>query len=217
VPLAVVFVLQKITTKPVGHIAMQNVAFVAIVAIVLLLAWRIEWFNAGGALATTLFVFAAWSLGPRFRWAIPVFIGVAALALVRVFVLRRGERRRLKVRAVTRALIVPFLFLLAANMTSQFELFYASYLAACAAVFAFVAWTGGRAITAFLVGTCAALLLVIPMQLALASAALVTIVVALMAVANARFADPREWGAPSFLFALLAGGIVLAVQPYLAR
>ncbi|HEX2121549.1 MAG TPA: hypothetical protein VHL59_07900 [Thermoanaerobaculia bacterium] len=217
VPLAVVFVLQKITTKPVAHIAMQNVAFVCIVAIVLLLAWRIEWFNAGGALATTLFVFAAWSLGPRFRWAIPVFIGVAGLALVRVFVTRRGERRRLKVRAVTRALIVPFLFLLAANMTSQFELFYAPYLAACAAVFAFVAWTGGRAITAFLLGACAALLLVIPMQLALASAALVTVVVALIAVANARFADPREWGAPSFLFSLLAGGIVLAVQPYLPR
>jgi hypothetical protein len=102
-------------------------------------------------------------------------------------------------------------------MTSQFELFYAPYLAACAAVFAFVAWTGGRAVTAFLVGACAALLLVIPMQIALASAALVTMVVALIAVANARFADPREWGAPSFLFSLLAGGIVLAVQPYLPR
>jgi dolichol kinase len=217
VPIAVVFVLQKITTKPLTHIALQNVAFVCIVAVVLVLAWKIEWFNAGGALAVTLFVFAAWSLGPRYRWAIPVFIALAALALVRIFVLRRGERRRLKVRAVTRALIVPFLFLLAANMTSQFELFYASYLAACAAVFAFVAWTGGRAISALAIGAAAALLLVLPMQLALSTAALVVLVVALVSVANARFADPREWGAASFLFALLAGGIVLAVQPYLPR
>jgi phytol kinase len=212
VPLAVVFVLQKITTKPVLHIALQNVAFVCIVALVLLLAWRIEWFNAGGAIAVTLFVFAAWSLGDHYRWAIPVFIGLAGLALVRVFVLRRGERRRLKVRAVTRALIVPFVFLLAANMTGLFDTFYAPYLAACAAVFAFVAWTGGRAVNALAAGACAALLLVLPMRIALPASATVTAVVALMALANARFADPREWEAPSFLFALLAGVLVLTIQ-----
>lgn len=216
VPLAVVFVLQKITTKPLGHIALQNVAFVCIVALVLLLAWRIEWFNAGGAIAVTLFVFAAWSLGPRYRWALPVFIGLGGLALVRVLLVRRGERRRLKVRAVTRALIVPFVFLLAANMTTLFDVFYAPYLAACAAVFAFVAWTGGRAVAALAIGAAAALLLTLPMQLLGAatpgSVATVVAVVAVMALANARFADPREWGAPSFLFALLAGVLVLAVQ-----
>jgi phytol kinase len=216
VPIAVVFVLQKITTKPIAHIAMQNVAFVCIVALVLLLVWKIEWFNAGGALAVTLFVFAAWSLGPRFRWVIPVFIGLFCLALVRVFVLKRGERRRLKVRAVTRALIVPFLFLLAANMTLQFDLFYGPYLAACAAVFAFVAWTGGRAVSAFVTGAAAAMIVVLPMTLlygtTVGAAALLIAIVALMSVANARFGDPREWGAPSFLFALLAGTLLLALQ-----
>ena len=212
VPLAVVFVLQKITTKPLAHIALQNVAFVCIVALVLLLAWRIEWFNAGGALAVTLFIFAAWSLGPRYRWVIPAFIGLAGLALVRIFVLRRGERRRLKVRAVTRALIVPFIFLLAANMTGLYDVFYAPYLAACAAVFAFVAWTGGRARSAFAVGAGAAMLLVLPMRIAWDAASMVIAVVALMAVANARYADPREWAAPSFLFAMLAGVLVLAIQ-----
>ncbi|HEX8616910.1 MAG TPA: hypothetical protein VF911_04905 [Thermoanaerobaculia bacterium] len=212
VPLAVVFVLQKITTKPLAHIALQNVAFVCIVALVLLLAWRIEWFNAGGALAVTLFIFAAWSLGPRYRWVIPAFIGLAGLALVRIFVLRRGERRRLKVRAVTRALIVPFIFLLAANMTGLYDVFYAPYLAACAAVFAFVAWTGGRARSAFAVGAGAAMLLVLPMRIAWDAASMVVAVVALMAVANARYADPREWAAPSFLFAMLAGVLVLAIQ-----
>ncbi|HYO78041.1 MAG TPA: hypothetical protein VE010_16400, partial [Thermoanaerobaculia bacterium] len=216
VPIAVVFVLQKITTKSIAHIALQNVAFVCIIAVVLLLAWRIEWFNAGGAIAVTLFVFAAWSLGPRYRWAIPVFIGLGGLALVRIFVIRRGDRRRLKVRAVTRALIVPFVFLLAANMTGLFNQLFGPYLAACAAVFAFVAWTGGRAVNALLVGVVAAALLMVPTTL-FYGASSVTVaasvaVVAAMAFANARFADPREWEAPSFLFALLAGVLVLALQ-----
>jgi phytol kinase len=212
VPIAVVFVLQKITTKPLPHIAMQNVAFVCIVALVLLLSWRIHWFNAGGAFAVTLFVFAAWSLGPRYRWAIPVFIGLAGLALARFLVRRRGERRRLKVRAVTRTLIVPFLFLLAANMTGLFDLFYGPYLAACAAVFAFVA--AGR--HALLDGAFAALLLALPMTLlyraTIPAVAALVLVVALLAAVHARVADRREWGAPSFLLAMLAGMLLLAAQ-----
>jgi len=138
VPIAVVFVLQKITTKPVEHIAWQNVALIGIVALVLLIASRIAWFNAGGALTFILFVFAAWSLGPRYRWVIPVFIGFAVLVIVRLLVQRRGDRRRLKVTAVSRTVIVPFLFLLAPNTTSQFDRFYPSYLAACAVVFAMI-------------------------------------------------------------------------------
>ena len=216
VPVAVVFVLQKITTKPVAHIVMQNLALAVIVAIVLLLAWRIEWFNAGGALAVTLFVFAAWSLGPRLRWVVPVFIGLAGLAIARTILRRRGERRRLKVRAVTRALIVPFVFLLAANSSGLWDVFYGPYLAACAAVFAFVLWTGGRAIAAIAVGAASAALLSLPM-LAMVTAYPSTIVVLMMVVAamnlaNSRLADPREWGAASFLFALLAGVLVLALQ-----
>jgi phytol kinase len=137
VPIAVVFVLQKITAKPLEHIAWQNVALIGIVTIVLLIARRIEWFNTGGSLTFILFVFAAWSLGPRFRWVIPVFIGFAVLVIVRLAV-RRRDRRRLKVTAVSRTVIVPFLFLLAANTTSQFDRFYPSYLAACAVVFAMI-------------------------------------------------------------------------------
>ena len=138
VPIAVVFVLQKITTKTIEHIAWQNVALIGIVAVVMLIAWRVKWFNAGGALTFTLFVFAAWSLGPRFRWVIPVFIGFAVLVIVRLIVQRRGDRRRLKVTAVSRTVIVPFLFLLAANTTTQFARFYLPYLAACAVVFVMI-------------------------------------------------------------------------------
>ena len=208
VPIAVVFVLQKITTKPVEHIAMQNVALIAIVALVMIVAWRIDWFNAGGALAVTLFVFASFSLGPRFRWVIPVLIGLAGLAIVRMVLLRSGERRRLKVRAVTRALIVPFVFLLAANSTSQFDYYYAPYLAACAAVFAFTAWNGGGYAKAALMGALSAALLALPM-IPIRPALTVMAVVAIATAFHARFADPREWGAPSFLFALFAGALML--------
>lgn len=207
VPIAVVFVLQKITTKPLEHIAMQNVALIAIVTIVLLIARRIEWFNTGGALAAILFVFASWSLGPRFRWVIPVFIGFAALAIARVILNARGERRRFKVRAVTRTLIVPFLFLLAANSTGRFDLFYASWLAACAAVLAFNL-ADERPIHALAVGALSAALLALPMLQSVRVLSVI-FVVAFASMLNARFADPREWGAPSFLFTLLAGMAML--------
>jgi dolichol kinase len=212
VPIAVVFVLQKITTKPLEHIAMQNVALVCIVALVLVAAWRVRWFNAGGAIAVTLFVFAAWSLGPRYRWAIPVFIGLAGFALMRLWARRRGERRRIKVRAVTRTLLVPFVFLLAANMTGLFDLFYGPYLAACAAVLAFM--TPAR--RALIAGACAALLLALPMVLlyrATAPAVIALVLaVAVLAEVHARVADRREWGAPSFLLSLLAGALILGAQ-----
>lgn len=142
VPIAVVFVLQKITTKPVPHIAMQNVAFLVIVALMLVLAARLEWFNIGGALTVTLFLYAAWSLAPRLLYIIPAFIGLVVLAAARMIMKIRGERRRLKVRAATRALMLPFLFLLAANMSGRFERFYPWYLAACALVFVYALVSG---------------------------------------------------------------------------
>ncbi len=207
VPIAVVFVLQKITTKPLEHIAMQNAALLGIVALVLLIARHIEWFNTGGALAVTLFLFAAWSLGPRFTYVIPAFIGLAALAIARVILNARGERRRFKVRAVTRTLIVPFLFLLAANITSQFDAFYASYIAACGAVLAF-SLAGERMIPAAVIGALSAALLALPM-LSISRPLAVMLVVGIVSALNARFSDPREWGAPSFLLALLAGTVML--------
>ena len=207
VPIAVVFVLQKITTKPVQHIALQNVALIGIVALVLLIAWRVEWFNTGGALAVTLFLYAAWSLGPHFTYVIPAFIGLAALAIARVILNARGERRRFKVRAVTRTLIVPFIFLLAANSTTHFDFFYAPYIATCAAVLAFNL-ADARPMRALVVGALSAGLLALPV-LSIFRALEVMAVVAIATGLNARFADQREWGAPSFLFALLAGALLL--------
>lgn len=210
VPIAVVFVLQKITTKPVGHIAMQNLALAAIVALVMLIAWRVEWFSTGGALAATLFVFAAFSLGPHFRWVIPVLIGFGALAIARVILNARGERRRFKVRAVTRTLIVPFGFLLAANSTGQWDHYYAGYLAACAAVLAFNL-ADQRPLRACVIGALSGALLALPMLMTLFCTGMIMIAVALATGLNARFANPREWDAWSFLFTLMAGALMLIV------
>jgi phytol kinase len=144
VPIAVVFVLQKITTKTPMHIAMQNVALIVIVALMLLLAHRIAWFNIGGTLTLTLFLYAAWSLAPRLLYVIPAFIALGVLVVIRVIMRIGGERRRLKVRAATRALMLPFLFLLAANLSGQFDRFYPWYLAALAVVFVYAFISGVR-------------------------------------------------------------------------
>lgn len=213
VPIAVVFVLQKITTKPLTEIAFQNVSFLAIVALVLLLAWKIRWFNVGGALTVTLFIYATWSLGDRYRWAIPVFIGLGTLAAARAILSRHQEQRRLKVRAISRALIVPFVFLLAANSTHLYGLFYAPYLASVAAVLAFVLWTGERPLRSVAKGALGALIVAVPMLPAPATTLLAVVVtVAIVSFVYARFGDPREWTAASFLLALLAGIAVLALQ-----
>ena len=137
VPVAVVYVLQKITTKPLEHIAMQNTALIGIVALMLLLASRIEWFNIGGALTVTLFLYAAWSLAPGLLYVMPAFIALGVLVIARV-------KRRFKVRAATRALMLPFLFLIAANMTGEFDRLYVPYLAALAGAFAFALVSGFR-------------------------------------------------------------------------
>jgi phytol kinase len=143
VPVAVVVVLQKITTKTVPHIAMQNVALLVIVSLMLFLAARIAWFNIGGALTVTLFLYAAWSLAPRLLYIIPAVIGLTVLIVARVIVKVRGERRRfIKVRTSTRVLMLPFLFLLAANMSGQFDRYYPWYLAACALAFVYVLVNG---------------------------------------------------------------------------
>lgn len=145
VPIAAVFVLQKITTKTPMHIAMQNVALIVIVALMLVVAHRIAWFNIGGALTVTLFLYAAWSLAPHLLYIIPAFIGLVLLLAVRVIMKIRGERRRFKVRAATRSLMLPFLFLLAANMSGKFDAYYPPYLVACALVFAYALSTFIRA------------------------------------------------------------------------
>ncbi len=135
VPLATVFVLGKITTKPVPEIAFQNLSLVAFALLVALLVRKYPFFNVGASITVVLFAYGNWSLG-SWEWAVPVVAGVAAYLLAAAR-LGRGKVPRLRVRTVARALVPLFLLLVAANMYGRYDLLFGPYLAACAAVLSF--------------------------------------------------------------------------------
>ncbi|HEX7150584.1 MAG TPA: hypothetical protein VF618_03780 [Thermoanaerobaculia bacterium] len=228
IPIAVVYVLQKITTKPVTEIAYQNLSLVAIIAVIALLDWKFRWFNVGGALTVILFTFATWSLGSR-RWSAPVFLALAAFILIRTFFASRvGEP--LKVRTLSRMLMVPFLFLLGANMTGRYDFFYGPYVAASAAVLAFILWTGGvrlrlfggwnRILVAIAIGLAGAAIVALPMWAIYRSTPWTAIagllaVIAVMSLVNAVLTGRRleaGWTATPFLLAVLTGALLLVLQ-----
>jgi phytol kinase len=120
VPLAVVVVLEK--------------AF--IILMVTLLVVRFPFFNVGSAIAIILYAYGNWSLG-SWHWALPVFAGLICYLLLWVRGTSPDRAPRLKVRAVARALLVPFLFLALANGTGRHDLLFGPYLAASAAVLVF--------------------------------------------------------------------------------
>ncbi len=233
IPIAVCFVLQKITTKPVAEIAYQNLSFIAIFAIMALIAWRFRSFNAGGMLAVVLFTFATWSLGSR-RWALPVLLAIIAFVSVRAFLMGR-EGEPLRVRVITHAILVPFILLLAANLTSRYGFFYAPYVMATIMVLALVWWDGrirmklfqkwGDAIVAGVIGAVAALVVGIPVWTLVAGApsfdtlraiAFAAIFIAALNAALGRMhledESPRGWSGISFLLALASAGLIAVLQ-----
>jgi hypothetical protein len=136
VPLAVVVILGKITTKPLSEVVFQNLSLLAICLAIGLAVWRFRSFNVGGAIAFILFAYGTWSLG-SWVWALPVLVGFAGyLAAWRRFALP-GHGSAVKVRNVARALLPPFTMLLLANSLGRYETFFAPYLATSAAVIAF--------------------------------------------------------------------------------
>jgi phytol kinase len=136
VPVGVVFVLGKITTKPVPEIVFQNLSLIAICLIVAALTRWVPVFNTGAAVAVILYTFANWSLG-SWQWALPVFTGVAFYLAGWFWIAKRAPEGRVRVRAVSRALVPLLLVLVAANMTHSFTRLYGPYVAATAAVLSF--------------------------------------------------------------------------------
>jgi phytol kinase len=231
VPVAVVFVLQKITTKPLAEIAFQNLSLIGILLVIAFLSYRLHWFNTGGALTVALFTYATWSLGPRMRWAEPVFIALAVLVTARLILASRIGPP-MKVRVISRALLVPFLFLLIANLTDRFDFFFGPYLAACAATLSFVIWNSGirmriftgwnRPAVAVTIGALSAAVVTVPMAFLYGHATwpAVATVVALVALASLfntlLFTRANmQWSATPFLLATLTGAVLLAMQALL--
>lgn len=233
VPLAVVVVLGKITTKPLAEVIFQNLSLLAICLVVALLVWRSRGLNVGGAIAFILFAYGTWSLG-NWLWALPAFLGFLGYLAAWSRFAPAGHAAGVRVRTVTRALLPPFAMMALANGLNAPAQFYGPYLAATAAVFAFSLDTGvfrlerargvARVAAAFGVGLLAAVfttllpwLLSRPASLLapLAVAAVVMVVSLLNAAVELRgpFDDrPREWTALRFALSLAAAGAVLLLQ-----
>jgi dolichol kinase len=236
IPLAVVVILGKITTKPLSEVVYQNLSLLAICLGVGLAAWRFRSFNVGGAITFILFAYGTWSLG-SWRWTLPVLLGLAGYLLAGHLAARLrfappGHGSGLKVRTVTRALLPPFMMLLLANSLSMESTFFGPYLAASSAVLAFSLDTGvfrlerrrsgplGALGVAFLgtflalVGPCAAQwqLPWKPLLAILATTAVVTLANAAIELRDPEARRSRDWTAWRFLLTFVAAGAILGLQ-----
>ena len=134
VPLGVCVILDRITGKPLGEIAYQNASLVVICAVLGIVARRARTFNVGGTILVVLAVYGCWSLG-GVEWALPMLLGV--VLFVASWTRRSAVAKRLggvRVRVAARALSTPFVFLVAANASGKYALFYGGFLASSAVV-----------------------------------------------------------------------------------
>jgi dolichol kinase len=235
VPVAVVVVLGKITTKPLGEVVFQNLSLLAICLLVAALVWRIRSLNVGGTIAYILFVYGTWSLG-NWLWALPAFVGFAGYLLAWYRFAPEGHAAGVKVRTVTRALLPSFAMLALANGLGLYPLLYAPFLAASAAVTAFSLDTGvfrlervggaARAVGAAGLGALACMIIVVLPWLILGNVPWIGLagvagVVLTFSVINAGVElrnpgkpdkRPREWTGWRFLLSFAAAGAVVALE-----
>ncbi|MCP4660411.1 MAG: hypothetical protein GY856_33840 [bacterium] len=136
VPLAVVVVLRKITSQPVPEVVFQNLSLVGICLAVAFLVWRWPFFNVGATIAIILYAYGAWSLA-SWQWALPVLAGLVCYLVAWASGALPDPTFRIRVRALARALLPPFVVLVIANSARSWAPYYGAYLAANAAVLAF--------------------------------------------------------------------------------
>ena len=231
VPLAVVVILGKITTKPLSEVVFQSLSLLAICLGVGLAVWRFRSFNVGGAITFILFAYGTWSLG-SWVWTLPVFVGFAGYLASWLRFAPPGHGAGIKVRTVSRALLPPFTMLVLANSLARDELFFGPYLAASAAVLAFSLDTGVfrlerrgsgalGALGLAVLGTVLVVLgpCIVARRLPLESLLAIFATTAVVTLANAtiELRDPtlprsREWTAWRFLLSYAAAAAVLGLQ-----
>jgi phytol kinase len=231
VPLAVVVILGKITTKPLSEVVFQNLSLLVFCLAVGLAVWRLRSFNVGGAITFILFAYGTWSLG-SWVWTLPVIVGFAGyLAFWKRFA-PPGHAAGIKVRTLARALLPPFTMLILANSLRRGDLFFAPYLAASAAVLAFSLDTGvfrlerrrGGPLGAVGIALLGTVLVVLgpwiarrnaPVESLLAILAATIVVTLANAAIELRYPElprSREWTAWRFLLSFVAAGAVLGLQ-----
>lgn len=232
VPLAVVVILGKITTKPLAEVVFQNLSLLAICLGVGYVAWRSRSLNVGGTIAFILFAYGAWSLG-SWQWALPAFAGFLFYVLAWAAFAPPRHVSGVKVRTVARALLPPFAMLALANGLQRPADFFGPYLAASAAVLAFALDTGvlrldryrarGWVPAALWLGVLAVAVLALPpwlIQKGVPFGALLAVlaVAAAASLANAaaeirgRVSRTREWTVWRFALSLAAAGALLGLQ-----
>jgi phytol kinase len=232
VPLGVVIILGKITTKPLSEIVFQNISLAAIILAAVLLVLRFPVFNVGGTIVVILYAYGNWALG-SWHWALPIFAGLLIYVPLRATLAWPKDYPRLRVRVVAGALVAPALILAAANGTGRYAMLFGPYVAATAAVFAFAATTPvfrlsdrrswrqpvvvigitllASAVTAFPAwvvqpGT--------PLPAFFAVPAVVLVVTSILVLIDRRPRVPSRWQwTPSrFLLSVIAAGVILALQ-----
>jgi dolichol kinase len=231
VPLAVVVILGKITTKPLSEVIFQNLSLLAICVGVGLAVWRSRSLNVGGAITFILFAYGTWSLG-SWIWALPVFVGFLGYLLVWKRWAPPGHASGIKVRTLARALLPPFAMLILANSLRDYPTWFAPYLAAIAAVLAFSMDTGvfrlerrrSWALGALGLALLGTVLVVVGPWIALrrgpletvlailAATAVVCLVNALLELRDPELPRSREWTAWRFLLSFVAAGAVWGLQ-----
>ena len=234
VPLAVVVILGKITTKPLSEIVFQNVSLLVMCLAVGIAVWKLKSFNVGGAITFLLFAYGTWSLG-NWVWALPVFVGFAGYLLLRRSLAPPGHLQGIKVRTMTRALLPPFTALVLANSLRNGEPFFPAYLAALAAVLAFSLDEGVfrlerygaffRALAALALGIVAWALIAGPLWIVrknLPPSSFLAILAVTMAVSCLNVilelrgevpVRPREWSPLRFVLTYAAAGALLLLNP----
>lgn len=236
VPLAVAVVLRKITSKDLSEVIFQNLSLLAICLVVGVIVWRYRSLNVGGAITFILFAYGAWSLG-NWQWALPAFVGFGFYVAAWGARARRRPHLGIKVRAIARALLAPFLWLILANSLRSFDAFYGPYLAASAVVLAVAVPFGTLAraelgdvvqrrgwLASLAGGLVGALVVALPpwaFQAAVPArslAALVAcVILAAMTVAALErrrddLSPGKSWTAIRFIASLVAAGAVYALQ-----
>jgi dolichol kinase len=231
IPLAVVVILGKITTKPLSEVAFQNVSLLVMCVAVGIAVWKLKSFNTGGAITFLLFAYGTWSLG-NWLWALPVFTGFAGYLLLRHGFAPPKHLQGVKVRTMVRSLLPAFTMLVLANGLRTAAPFFAPYLAALATVTAFSLDEGAfrlerygaalRAVAALGLGILAwAFVAVAPWARGMHPATLLAILGTAMVASCLNVTlelrgelpvRPREWSALRFALSFAAAGVVLALQ-----
>lgn len=117
VPVGAYLLLVKMTPKTADFLALQLAAQLAILALLILLVWRVRVLTFSGTIAASLFFYGAWSLGDP-RWVVAPAAGMLALLLVlRKVREQQGQPNpRYQVIATFYTAIVPGLVLVANNI-----------------------------------------------------------------------------------------------------